>query len=562
MSHISIARPSISAAACSVLALLCLPLSAQGEAPSSRLVEASLFKNGMAYLVREVEIPGAGSWRVSGLPTPVHGTFWIFPASPGLEIKGATAFQEEVPTKVSEHRLANLLLLNAGRSLEVQLSEGWITCEVLPMAPTAKATPPMESNENRYGDPRSALGYISARPAPASVEPVRDFVFVKTDKGTRILNLGEVRGIRFSSGTITTEVVGTRWSSAIKITTSGGKGKARLVCLTQGLSWAPSYVVDISHAKEAILRSKAVVVNDGEDLQNVKLNLIAGFPNIQFERSADAFSPTQSLPAFLRGLDSQPGSRRSPVVAQQAVMSNMAYFGADDALPSGAPDGEARQDLFLHPLNEVSLKAGERGYYPLFEQRLAYRHVYVWEIGDSIENPQRWREEATYRPGPAASKEEVWHDLKFKNAGNVPWSTGPAMTLQEGSILGQDTLYFTSSGSEALLRITRAMDVVADQKEVEVNRQRDTPAPYSGHWDLVTVQGELQVANRKGEKVDLIIKKLLSGELGTCSMQPAVETLAEGLKKVNPQKRLTWEVPVEAKGKTKISYTYKVLVSR
>ncbi|MDE3246335.1 MAG: hypothetical protein KGN80_09625, partial [Acidobacteriota bacterium] len=157
---------------------------------------------------------------------------------------------------------------------------------------------------------------------------------------------------------------------------------------------------------------------------------------------------------------------------------------------------------------------------------------------------------------------EVWHNLKFKNTGSIPWSTGPAMTVQEGSILGQDTLYFTSSGSEALLRITRAMDVVADQKEAEVSRQRDTPTPYSGHWDLVTVTGELLVANRKGEKVDLIIKKLLSGELGTCSPQPAVETLAEGLKKVNPQKRLTWEVPVEARGKIRITYTYKVLVSR
>ena len=45
-------------------------------------------------------------------------------------------------------------------------------------------------------------------------------------------------------------------------------------------------------------------------------------------------------------------------------------------------------------------------------------------------------------------------------------------------------------------------------------------------------------------------------------MKPTVETLAEGLKKVNPQMRLTWEVPVEAKGKTRISYTYKLLVGR
>lgn len=543
------------------LALLCLPLSAQEGAPPSRLVEASLFKNGMAYLVREVEIPGAGSWKVSGLPTPVHGTFWIFPASPGLEIKGATAFQEAVPIKVPEHHLANLLLLNVGRTLEVKTPDGWMACEVLPVAPAPKPTPPMEGNENRYGDPRSAMGYLSSRPV-SPVEATRDFVLVKTDKGIMALNLGEVRAIRFPTGAIITDAESTRWASAVRIATAGGKGKARLVCLTQGLSWAPSYVVDISSPKEAILRSKAVVVNDGEDLHNVKVNLIAGFPNIQFERAADAFTPTQSLPAFLRGLENLSGSRRSLVMAQQAMLGNMAAYGAEDTMPSSAPEGEARQDLFLHPLGEISLRAGERGYHPLFEHRVAYRHVYVWEIGDAIEDPHRWREDAVSRPGPASSKEEVWHELKFKNTGNIPWSTGPAMTVQEGSILGQDTLYFTSSGSEALLRITRAMDVVADQKEAEVSRQRDTPTPYSGHWDLVTVTGELLVANRKSEPVNLIIKKLLSGDLGACSPQPAVETLAEGLKKVNPQKRLTWEVPVEARGKIRITYTYKVLVSR
>ncbi|MDP2876708.1 MAG: hypothetical protein Q8O00_11025, partial [Holophaga sp.] len=513
------------------------------------------------YLVREVDIPAPGTWKVNGLPTPVHGTFWILPASAGLEIKGATAFQEDIPTKVPELHLANLLLLNRGRPLEVKTSDGWIICEVLSV-PIGKPTTTNEYADNSDNDARSSLGYRAFRALPVASKPERDFVLVKTDKGTMTLPLGDVRGIRSASGALITEAETTRRSSAVRMVTTGAKGKARIVCLTQGLSWAPSYVVDITHPKEAILRSKAVVVNDGEDLQNVKLNLIAGFPNIQFERSVDAFTPTQSLPAFLRGLDNQPGSRRSPVMSQMAITSNFAPFSEEDAMPAGASGGETRQDLFLHPLNDVSLKGGERGYHPLFENRVAYRHVYVWEVGDSIEDPRRWEENSRSSSGQSPAKEEVWHDLKFKNTANVPWSTGPAMTLQEGKILGQDTLYFTAQGSEALLRITRAMDVVAEQKEVEVSRQRETPTPYSGRWDLVTVKGELQVANRKGEPVTLLIKKRLSGELGTCSLQPAVETLAEGLKKVNPQKRLTWEVPVEAKGKLKISYTYKVLVSR
>lgn len=545
----------------SVMSIAMSGLLAQETA--SKVVEASLFKNGMAYVVREVDIPGPGSWRVSRLPNSVHGTFWILPETPGLVIQGATALQEELPTKTTEFQLKKILLLNTGKQVEVKTqSEGWLTCEVLPTSVLPPVPKENEINDNR--DARSTLGYGFRGPKSTQGDSEPDYLLLKTEKGVLVVSQGDIIAIRSSSGSLITEFAGTRKESVIHIQVTSGKGKARLVCLTHGLSWAPSYIVDISNPKEAIIRSKAVIINDGEALQGVKLNLIAGYPNIQFEHAVDAFTPNLSLSDFLRGLKNRStDSHRPAVMAQMAIMSNAAAFDSEDRIPSGSASGESREDLFLHPLPNISLKAGERGYRPLFEQPVPYRHVYVWEIGDS-DDSNRQREDRPYRSssGQGPDKEEVWHDLKLKNGGSVPWSTGPALALQDGRILGQDTMYFTASGGDTLLRITRAMDVVADRKEFEVTRERDIQTSYSGHWDLVTLKGELKVVNHKDQPVQVIIKRVVLGEISNCSMPPIIEKLAEGLKKVNQQQRLTWEVPVEARGKLNISYTYKVLVSR
>ena len=512
--------------------LLNLPMAAQAQTTvPARLVEAALFKNGMAYLTREVDIPGPGRWRVGGLPPAVHGTFWMLPASSGLEIKAAQALIETTETRVPETQLSALLRLNGGRTLEVKTSEGWITCEV------------MGGSESESFNSEG-----------------KDHVFLKTDKGILVLPMGDIRGFRLAAGNLITQHAGSQSAQVVYLTTTGGKGKIRLSALSQGLAWAPSYQVDISDAHEAVVRGKAVLLNDLENLQGVEVSLIAGFPNLQFGHALDAFNPGLTLNAFMEGLSGGPSSSRSNILLQQAVLSNAAVFQPEATVASATPE-EATQDLFFHKVGAISLQKGERHYQPMFEHRVPYQHVFVWKIENSQNDQDRWRENRG-RNEQSTSREEIWHQLKLKHTGNVPWSTGPAMTVQQGRILGQDTLYFTPSGGETLMRITRAMDVTAEQSESEIQRLRDAPTPYSGHWDLVTIKGELQVANHRGSAANMVIQKDITGELLTTSLKPATHALPEGLKQVNRNIRLTWETPIPKGEKLKLTYTYKVLVSR
>src|SRR5262249_48410005 len=52
-------------------------LSAQERPAKSRIISAGLFKNGLAVIKRELQIPGPGTYRLDDLPEPVHGTWWV-----------------------------------------------------------------------------------------------------------------------------------------------------------------------------------------------------------------------------------------------------------------------------------------------------------------------------------------------------------------------------------------------------------------------------------------------------------------------------------------------------
>ncbi len=57
--------------------IVTLPARGQEPVAKSRIVAASLFKNGLAAIKREVVLPGPGTFRLEDLPEPVHGTWWV-----------------------------------------------------------------------------------------------------------------------------------------------------------------------------------------------------------------------------------------------------------------------------------------------------------------------------------------------------------------------------------------------------------------------------------------------------------------------------------------------------
>jgi hypothetical protein len=222
---------------------------------------------------------------------------------------------------------------------------------------------------------------------------------------------------------------------------------------------------------------------------------------------------------------------------------------------SAAADGQTAEDLFLYPVPKFSLKKGETATLPLFSADMAYRHLYTWKIPDQLE-----ADNSRARGPEGKSAEEVWHVCRLANSAKMPLTTAVAEFVKGGQFVGQDTCYYTAGGAETSIRINRAMNVQAEQAEVEIERKRNAANFYSWSYDLVKLRGELKIRNRTEKSIDLEISKELSGEVLEKSHDAKDVQTARGLKQVNPKHSLTWATTVKAGEEVKITYSYQLYI--
>lgn len=510
-------------------------------------VHLSLFKNGLGFLTREGELPkGDSTILIEGLPEAIHGTFWVTASS--ANVTNVTAFLRDKEEQATASSLSEIIRANVGQTVEVQIGDKDLLrgkIAAIP-EPDVRATDTARTPYNSYNSPK---------------QPAASIFLLETSDGTVALNLSDVRRVRVPDGSMQTLFWKKIQEAALQmqVRDAANQPHIRTHYLTRGITWAPSSEIDISDPQKARLSAKAEILNELEDINGISIYFITGFPNLQFSDVTDPMALRGDLAGFLSSLRQRGNYRgRSDVVMQQATLSNLA-LSSEEALPGysvTAPEGETREELFFYEQKAVTLKKGERGYFLLYTLEVPYEHVYEWKIPDTLNT-----ESSSYlQQNTTPSQEVVWHSLRLSNTGANPWTTAPATIVQQGQILGQDVMYYTSPGGKTLVKVTQAPDIHAEQAEYEIDRQSVATKLYGYGYDLVTVKGLLKATNFKNKDVTLTITKELSGEVIKSIPQAHVEQTALGLKKANPQNVLTWELPVAPRGKTEIEYQYKVYV--
>ena len=538
---------------------------------TAQVKQVALFKNGIGYFLR------AGQWGEEGgafvirpLPASSHGSFWLaYDAEVKVRDLRAREAVGAEPTEAAS--VADLLRANPGEKVRLYLRGTGTGAEmrtvegvILPFPEVKKAPGP-----DPYASGRGAVS--SERYMPPALQP--ELLLLQTDTGTVGVNVSLVQEADFLGGKVSRSL--SRKVDTVELAgTVEGPARKRnftLTYLAKGIAWAPSYQIDISQADSAVISAKAEVVNEVEDLKGVTLQLVTGFPNLQFADVPSPLSLKLSLAEFFQYLLRPPEQRPDVVQQREAILSNAPYYFLESATsPSGgegrmsllpqlaaAGEGGAAEDLFLYPIKEVTLAKGEVGYYPLFSASVPYQHIYQWSIPDyvgSSENPRR--------PGEAESREVVWHSLRLQNTSGLPWTTAPAMTVAQGQVLGQDTLTYTPVGGSVTVKVTQAVGVGARQQENEVERERQAVSLYGRAYDRVTIEGRLQVHNYKKEPITLEVTKTFSGELKASTPEAQARQLAQGLKELNPTNTLTWQLTVKPDEAKELTYTYSVLVGR
>lgn len=501
---------------------------------TTKVTSAALFKNGYAVIVREAPLSG-GETLVRGVPVGALGTLWLT-ASDGITLTSATNLEVETESERPIQSLDEALAGNVGRTLVV-----WVA---------------------RSGETQQLACKLLS--ADGSVIVVERIPSEATGRGgVEVIQKSAVTGISAHEGG---EVIWKKKQISkerlVRVRYRGASsGKLYVLSLESGMTWAPAYAVDISDDKTLTVTGKATVLNDLADIEGVEVRLITGFPNIPYLSWIDPFTsgqPVQQFAAAMIGAASPEALRdRNPAfLASQAMgRGGGGGFDAGGAWAPAQLPGIQMEDLFFYRLPALTLRKGERSYEVLFSAKSTYEHVYTLDVPDPFQA-------GTTMQQALPDTGDVWHSLKFKNTSAYPWTTAPAVTLQRGSILGQDAIRYSPVGAEVLLAITKALDIKADLAEEQVSLQHNAlTIPGRTPYAIATIKGIVSLKNRKQETVKMKITKMLTGTLISADANPKTTTLPQGLQGINSLQKVEWEIELQAGEQRRINYQYKLYVN-
>lgn len=529
-----------------------VPAAEKEKTVDSRIASAALFKNGLAVIRRTVAIPAPGTYRVTDVPVPVHGTFWI-------------DSDAVVETRVTSRNVSSTLTRSnpvdfqadlAGKKVTVTFRDGRIpqvTGRVVAVAPATG-----EDAWNRtYQRPRNHWGYNPSANRPA---PSGRFLVMDTDTGRMFVESGMIACLH-TAGPVETF---TRQMPVLILNVTEMKKKPATVsitCLTKGMAWAPSYRIDISDPKQLELRQKAVIKNELGDLADTDITLISGFPSVQFSHVTSPLSPRTNWSQFFTQL-----SRRAragsgvghQAVTQQRIMSNVAAPSAPDL--SAIPTGEG-VDLHYQPIGKRTLKEGDALALSVASGTADYERIVEWLIPDTRTADGRVIPDHRRRQDPEKYKDAAWDAVRFRNPLAFPMTTAPAMVVSGGRFNGQRMSYWTNAGETATVHVTKALSIRTRHVEQEEQGKRKIVYIGGDDYRTVGVTGELTVNNHRKETVRLVIRRRFSGELVEADGDPTCTLREEGVYSVNRRNELFWEFPLKPGEEKTLAYRYTVLVN-
>ena len=516
----------------------------------------AVFKNGLGFFMREGTVRLSDGWAVTeNVPNASLGSLWIGSFDKDTILEEVIGFKEDVQRPFEAITIEELLASNIGKKVKVTYGDKIIegTIKSVP-----DARDPEKGAEARIDSTRAAYD-------PRLQPKLAAIVILGTGDGEVVLNKGNISKVEFPKG-FSTSYLSKEKAKRIRFKVAGSKKEARLGLsyLQKGVNWVPSYLINLEDPKKARITMKATLINDAEDLENVDFFFVVGYPNFLY---ADVLSPMaleESITQFIQTLRRE--GRQEDAGGMMAITRQRADFRESGTLSNldygyetikGLP-GAAEEDLFLYHKEKITIKKGERAYYPIFFDEVDYKHIYEWEIPDTINVDPRGYQRSEQQK---KEKEQVWHSVKLSNSTKYPWTTAPAFVVSGWKPLAQDTMNYTPKNAKTNVKLTVATDVKHERHEYEIDRQRDVRI-YNNNYDLVTVKGELSIKNHKNKEITIEIKKTLTGEVTEVSHKAKIEKVAEGLRGVNQNSFISWEIPLKAGEEMNVTYKYKVYITR
>jgi hypothetical protein len=469
----------------------------QSSAFETKAKSVAIFKDGYGFFIREGTAKLQGGWCTTNyIPSAVLGTLFVYTknAADGIDMVVATG-----DNKVSgEDKDALARWLSDKIDLRV-------------LAKTEK------------GSFDGKLTHL-----------LQDLLLLEKDSSTTAVKLSEIKSVSLLD-------------YPLKVKLRTGKPDAQagvgMGYLQQGISWMPSYLLDMTGDEEGLLTLRATVTNGIEDLDGCRLFFVVGLPNYENKARLD-------LLTMVRRMQPEEGALYAGAAFANAPSQIMAQ--AQDEVARGARAGEpeeagrpsspeweglggtgyeAMSEFFFHEKDDVTLGRGEVAMISVFTKKVACESEYEWP----------------------ADTEECWHHLFVKNELDTPLTTGPVITMRDGQPLGQITLKYTPVGGRGKAYSSVASDVSTKKAEVEV--ERGAKEVYSARTYIpVLMKGTLTVENHRADDIKIEIRRTVLGSVPEAT--DAGEVAQSETVGLNTSSVIKWKITVPANSTKSVEYTY------
>ena len=519
----------------------------------SKVVSVSLFKNGLASIRRQVNLPSPGKYTLSDVPEPVHGTFFV---ESNDSIQASIVPIHEIQSKTGtlgrdvQRELAGLNVL-----IRVRSSNTPVTGVVLPTA--------NPSDSERKDS-------LSRTIPPGPPSPMSRFLVVQDGNRYSYVDLNEIVSIdteaKPAAQSITDET--TKSKLVLELAPKSKGGVTHISYLTHGISWAPNYRLDLVDEKSLTVEQQAIVRNELEELNETEISVISGYPSVQFGHVVSPFAATQSWAQFFQQLN---GRTANMAFTNSMITQNSAYgmgmSGNSGSAPVIAPNVGDTLDLYYHSIGKQDMKKGGSLAVSTGKAKVAYQRVVEWNIPDTRDEwgtPNNNR-----RVDPTTGEQlqdDVWDSLKFRNSLPFPMTSAAALVTTSGRFSGQGQILWTNRNEEATCRVNKALSIRARHMEYENTigdpGQAERGVVYLGgrRFRKVSVHGELRLCNHRPVDIQMNIQRQFSGDYVSGDATPKIDLREEGVWSLNKRNQLVWNISLKPAEERTIKYQYTVLV--
>ena len=579
------------------------------EPDNAPIVKVSLYKNGFCFVTREI---APRNWSepltLTRSIAPRHGTLWFSPAETTLRrtSRERTVTQDPAPAPKKNDApgyrpdWSSMTDVFEWQEVTIKLKEGGtISGRVVG---NQKPLPPEPSKENdpselilmdelsSYRPASSSRNFASSSYSPSV--PAKSafgaaFLTIQTEDGrfvaVRQSDVVEINAKSLYEGPapVTPAPRTTKVVEDVQIVEApkDHSGSVRMHYLTEGITWSPFYDLILCDGTEKeetggqlTINAAATIMNSYSDFENAEVELISGFPSLDFASVIGAVAKKLPLTTFLTSLANPKNGtpsylQNSGVMSQggvmsQSVMSNSArpvreLFKDDDLdeMPATPSKWSASglEDIQYKSVGKLSMKKGDVLYVPIATKTAPFEYVTTWSA--PMAEP--------YAYGFKTADTNVWSTVRFKNPFDFALTTAPYEIVRDGKVLGQSTGAWFGAGETASVKITRAMAVSCSFSYSETgNRDRIFSVSRPNLSDLryrhPDVTAELTLTNISDKPVKMVIDSVFYGELLNAEENPTkVKQMSE--RSLNNKYKLVWTLSLPANTKKTISYTYSTV---